>query len=113
MPEIFLKNIAVPPNIIVCEIFLLEIFDLVKNVMCILGSMDCVLFSKDVKCHVYPENQGTHDKLDQIRNFCYRIRNKTKKDPSHPIHVHWFQNLVIINLWQQWIKRGRDSKRLG
>ena len=105
MPEIFLKNIAVPPNIIVCEIFLLEIFDLVKNVMCILGSMDCVLFSKDVKCHVYPENQGTHYKLNQIQEVietppkigsCFREISMTSRIWLSLPCVPWFPETVYI-----------------
>ena len=40
--------------------------DLVKFVMYTLVSRDCVPFCKAIKRHVYPENQGTHDKLNQI-----------------------------------------------
>ena len=42
-------------------------WDLVKFVMCTLVSMDCVSFCKYVKRHVYPENQSTYDKLNQIK----------------------------------------------
>ena len=30
-------------------------------------TLSCVPFYKYIKCHVYPENQGTHYKLNQIR----------------------------------------------
>ena len=38
--------------------------DMVKFVMCTLVSRYCVPFSKYIKRHAYPGNQGTHDKLN-------------------------------------------------
>ena len=46
-----------------------EISDLVKFVMCTKVSSNCVHFSRYIKRHVYSGNQGTQDKLKQIRNF--------------------------------------------
>ena len=40
--------------------------DLVKFVMCTLVSRDCLRFCYYIKHHLYPGNQGTHDKLDQM-----------------------------------------------
>ena len=44
---------------------------MVKFVMCTLVSRDCVPFCKYVKRHMYPGNQGTLDKLNQIPHFYY------------------------------------------
>ena len=41
--------------------------DLVKFVMCTIVSRDCLCFCQYIKRHLYPGNQGTHDKLNQIR----------------------------------------------
>ena len=43
--------------------------DLVKFVMCTLVSRDYVPLLECTKRHVYPVNQGTHDKLNQIRKI--------------------------------------------
>ena len=45
----------------------LKLSDLVKFVMYTLVSRDCVPFFSYIKLHMYPKNQGTYDKLDQIR----------------------------------------------
>ena len=49
--------------------------DLVKFVMCTLVSRDSVLFCKYLKRHVYPGNQDTHDKLNQIQQKKLTIRH--------------------------------------
>ena len=43
--------------------------DLVEFVMCTLISRECVPFCKYIKRHVYPGNQGTHDRLNQIQRL--------------------------------------------
>ena len=40
--------------------------DLLKFVMCTLVSRDSVPFFKYIKRHVYPRNQDTYDKVNQI-----------------------------------------------
>ena len=40
----------------------------IKFVMSTLVSRDCLPFYQNIKRHVYPGNQGTHDKLYQIKN---------------------------------------------
>ena len=42
--------------------------DIAKFFMCTLVSRDCVPFCKFIKCHVYPEDKGTHDKLKEIQS---------------------------------------------
>ena len=44
-----------------------HILDMVKFVLCTLVSGDCMPFCKYIKRHLYPGNQGTHDKLNQIQ----------------------------------------------
>ena len=39
-----------------------DYMDLVKFVMYTLVSRDCIAFSQSIKHHVYPGNQGTHDR---------------------------------------------------
>ena len=50
--------------------------DLVKFDISTLVSRDCVPFCKYIKRYLYPRNQGTHDKLNQIQNCHTQIKNK-------------------------------------
>ena len=45
--------------------------DLVNFVVCTLVSRDCVHVYDNMKCPLYPGNQGTHEKLIQIHFFVF------------------------------------------
>ena len=61
-------------------------------VMCTLIFRDCVLFCNYIKRHVYPGNQGTHDKLNQIQLFfpCYSKSHFRKL----------FDSLIPLSNWK-------------
>ena len=59
--------------------FVENVWDLDKFVMCILVSRDCLPFCKYIKCHVYPGNHGTHDKLNQIQKCWDQMQLEWKK----------------------------------
>ena len=52
--------------------------------MCILVSKDFVPFCKYIKRHLYPGNQGTHDKLNQIRQGKGNIRSGSLEKENKP-----------------------------
>ena len=58
----------------------LRLIDLVKFVMCTLIFRDCVPFCRYIKCHVYPGNQGIHDKLNQIQIYFIMTEMNNKEN---------------------------------
>ena len=63
------------------SIVFFEILDLVKFVMCTLVSRDFVPCCKYMKRQVYLGNQGTHDKLNQMRIVYSHSLVTTRKTP--------------------------------
>ena len=81
-------------------------FDLVKFVMCTPVFRNCVPFSKYIKRHVYPWNQGTHNKLNQIRLGTNSLGSKFYICSSNCLlpriytamsHFHFLLGIMIIN----------------
>ena len=77
-----------------------------RPIMCTLGSRDCVPFCEYIEHYVYPENQGTHDKLYQIHNLSecstsmanFFCRYKTINYHFVGFFVKSYLYLVILNV---------------
>ena len=59
--------------------------------MCTLVSRDCVPFCRHMKHHVYPGDQGTHNKLDQIQNLLVRLENLMGRKKKREVRKHLIQ----------------------
>ena len=72
--------------------------DKVQFVMCTLLSKEGIPFCKYIKRHVYPKNQGTHDKLNQMQKiYSFYNNNKEMRNWQENFHMITICNNFAIN----------------